>query len=157
MAATGHFGNVSDEIHDMRDLELIALLCLTCGLKNGLTTWATHGKIRTTHLTGLSTNIKLHLPKFLGMGKNSRYPEKKAVNVVRIITLFSFFFGSCISAIIFPQLHYYTFIAAFIMSVGLLSISIINYVHHTQKITHVILTNGGINENTVEINATRTN
>ena len=43
--------------HDEGTIALISLLCLICGLKNSLTTWATGGKIRTTHLTGLSTDI----------------------------------------------------------------------------------------------------
>ncbi len=105
----------------------IAILCLICGLKNGLTTYASHGKIRTTHLTGLSTDIGLHLPKlFKKSNANYRYPEEKKVNYVRIITLLSFSFGAFISAILVPKIGHQIFYISFLISLGLLTISILN-------------------------------
>jgi uncharacterized membrane protein YoaK (UPF0700 family) len=103
---------------------LIGLLCLICGLKNGLTTWATHGKIRTTHLTGLSTDIGLHLPKmFKGANHQSRYPEPKKVNYVRILTLISFSIGSFLSAVLIPAIGHKIFHVTFFISFILLNIS----------------------------------
>jgi uncharacterized membrane protein YoaK (UPF0700 family) len=106
---------------------LIGLLCLVCGLKNGLTTWASHGKIRTTHITGLSTDIGLHLKKiFQPEGSNSRYPEPRKVTYVRISTLVSFSIGSSISALLIPTINYKIFYISFLISVLLSSISIIH-------------------------------
>ncbi len=106
---------------------LIGLLCFICGLKNALTTWATHGKVRTTHLTGLSTDIGLHLQKlFKPEGSNSRYPEPRKVTYVRIATLISFSIGSCISAILIQQVGYKIFYISFSISVLLLAISILH-------------------------------
>ncbi len=110
---------------------LIGLLCLVCGLKNGLTTWASHGKIRTTHITGLSTDIGLHLPKiFRPEGSNSRYPEPKRVTYVRVATLLSFSLGSCLSALLIPTIGYKIFFVSFLISLFLSSISVI----HRKKI-----------------------
>lgn len=107
------------------DLLLITLICLVCGLKNSLTTWATAGKIRTTHLTGLSTDIGLNfLNSFRSGGHLTRHPEKKSVNWIRILILVSFSTGSCISAMIFPYLGYKIFVIPFLISSIFLIISI---------------------------------
>jgi uncharacterized membrane protein YoaK (UPF0700 family) len=97
-------------------------------MKNGLTTWATHGKIRTTHLTGLSTDIGLHLLKTLKIKNDqSRYPESRKVNYVRILTLVSFSLGACLSAILVPFLGYKIFHFAFVMSIGLSILAILDH------------------------------
>ena len=110
-----------------RTIFFIGLLCLTCGLKNGLTTWATQGKIRTTHLTGLSTDIGLHLPKiFRPEGSTSRYPEPRKVSYVRIVILLSFSSGACLSAILIPIIGYELFYIAFAISTVLFTVSVIH-------------------------------
>lgn len=113
--------------HDDNTIFLIALLCFVCGLKNGLSTWSTSGKIRTTHLTGLSTDIGLHLPKVvLGRSFNSRFPEEKIVTYTRLITLLSFSLGSFFSAMFIHKLGEMIFYVSFMISIGLLYISITN-------------------------------
>lgn len=115
-----------------KDILLITLICLVCGMKNALTTWATSGKIRTTHLTGLSTDIGLNfLNSFRGVGHLTRHPEKKRVNWIRILILISFSIGSCISAMIFPFMGYKIFIIPFLISAIFLVVSI---VHRGKKI-----------------------
>ncbi len=110
-----------------KSVELIGLLCFACGLKNGLTTWASHGKIRTTHITGLSTDIGLHLPKiFQKEGAVSRYPEARKVTYVRLITLVSFSVGSCMSALLIPAVGHKIFYVSFALSVVLALISILH-------------------------------
>jgi uncharacterized membrane protein YoaK (UPF0700 family) len=121
----GIFESESPLIHDERSIFLIGLLCLICGLKNGLTTWATYGKIRTTHLTGLSTDIGLHLPKiFQPDGSTSRFPEPKRITYIRILTFLSFSIGSCLAAFLIPMIGYRIFYLAFAISAVLLIISI---------------------------------
>ncbi len=123
----GIFTDTGTNVQSLNSIVLISLLCLICGLKNGLTTWATHGKIRTTHLTGLSTDIGLHFLKlFRPEGSPSRYPEPKKVTYVRLITLFSFSIGAFLSAILIPNIGYKIFYVAFLISLGLLSVSIVH-------------------------------
>lgn len=125
--SVGAFDTSSPFVHNEKSIFLIGLLCLVCGLKNGLTTWATHGKIRTTHLTGLSTDIGLHLSKlFQAEGSNSRYPESKKVNYIRIMTLLSFSAGSCIAAVLIPMIGYKVFYLIFAVSAVLMIISIVH-------------------------------
>ncbi|WP_408096599.1 YoaK family protein [Peredibacter sp. HCB2-198] len=127
LGTSGWFGDFSTPSDDLHDIILIGLLCFVCGMKNGLTTWATYGKIRTTHLTGLATDIGLHLPKLFRGGHKSRFPEPRRVNTVRLATFVSFSIGSLVAAFIFPNFGYSGFIFPFVLSVGLLAISFINY------------------------------
>ena len=58
-------GNVSGEVphpshYGWFEFSIITLLCFVCGLKNSLVAWTTRGKVRVTHLTGLSTDIGLN-------------------------------------------------------------------------------------------------
>ncbi len=132
---SGAFSTESPLIHDENSILLIGLLCLVCGLKNGLTTWATSGKIRTTHITGLATDIGLHLPKlFRPSEASSRYPEPKKVTYVRIITIISFSLGSGLAALLIPTIGYRVFYLALGISGILLWISIIHRRRHQMKI-----------------------
>lgn len=137
LGTSGWFGEFTTASDDLHDVILIGLLCLVCGMKNGLTTWATHGKIRTTHLTGLATDMGLHLPKLFRGGQQGRFPEARRVNTVRLATFVSFTIGSLMAAFIFPKFNYYGFIFPFILSVGLLAISFINYHDAKSKLPEV--------------------
>jgi uncharacterized membrane protein len=138
--AVGFFSPDMSAGHSERSVILIGMLCFVCGIKNALTTWASHGKIRTTHITGLSTDIGLHLPKiFRPSGASSRYPESRAVTYVRVATLASFSIGSCMAAILIPTVGYGIFYIAFFISV---IFSVISVVHRrktlsaTQQVKH---------------------
>ena len=143
---TGYFKTDIVAGRSKNSIFLVGILCLVCGLKNGLTTWATHGKIRTTHITGLATDIGLHLQKiFRPEDSVSRYPQPRKVTYVRIATLVSFSMGSAISAVLIPIIGYKIFYIAFLISAVLSSISVIH-----RRIT-LFLTNpsktGGIDAN----------
>ncbi len=125
--ATGFFRPDVVAGHSESSVILVALLCAICGIKNALTTWASHGKIRTTHITGLATDIGLHLPKiFRPSGTSSRYPESRAVTYVRIATLVSFSVGSCMAALLVPRVSYGVFYIAFVISAALSLVSVLH-------------------------------
>lgn len=137
LGLSGKFGEFTTTMDDLHDIELIGLLCFICGMKNGLSTWSTFGRIRTTHLTGLSTDIGLNLPKlFRRSNYPSRFPEQRRINSVRIMTFISFSIGSLVAAFIFPTLEYQGFIFPFLLSVVLSVISYKDYrfnIRHEQK------------------------
>ncbi len=134
----GEAGIISDKIHfnndkgyDFIGLSLISLLCLISGLKNSLVTWTTHGKIRVTHLTGISTDIGLNLINmFYPKRKTARTKEKKRINAHRIATLVAFSIGAFISAIIFPRIGHKAFYIVFIIS---LFITILSFSSNREK------------------------
>jgi len=114
-----------DNKYSVLELFILSSLCFICGLKNSLVTWATFGKIRVTHLTGLSTDIGLNLIR--SFKKNYPHPrmkESRIVNFVRIMTLISFSVGAVASAIIIPKIGYKGFLVVFFISLIMTLISI---------------------------------
>jgi uncharacterized membrane protein YoaK (UPF0700 family) len=123
VSTTEQFDN--DNRYQLMEFMVIALLCLICGLKNSLITWTTFGKIRVTHLTGLSTDIGLHLVgTFFPKHKNVRLKEAREINVHRILTLFTFSTGALISAVVFPYMGFKAFYIALTLSVFMTILSI---------------------------------
>jgi len=120
----GEFYTVADDQHDIL---IIGILCFVCGMMNGLSTWSTDGKIRVTHLTGLSTDIGIHLPKFFRKDGASRFPEARKVNTVRILTFLSFSSGSLAAAFIFPLWGFQGFIFPVILSLFVFSVTLMSY------------------------------
>jgi uncharacterized membrane protein YoaK (UPF0700 family) len=115
----------TDENYNVLEFSIIALLCFVCGLKNSLVTWSTFGRIRVTHLTGLSTDIGLHLLRTLGWKQKSpRFQESRFINVLRILTFLFFSFGALISAVLYPDLGFKGFFIPLIISISMSLISI---------------------------------
>jgi uncharacterized membrane protein YoaK (UPF0700 family) len=111
----------------------IAMLCFICGLKNSLVTWTTFGKIRVTHLTGLSTDIGLNLIRTFSPNQPSpRFQEERRVNILRIMTFGSFSIGAMISAILYPVLGLKCFFIPLAISVGMSIISLIDRAKRTE-------------------------
>lgn len=100
---------------------MIALLCLICGLKNSLVTWSTKGKVRVTHLTGLSTDIGLNLLKTFKNDEEGK--ETRVINLMRIFTFLFFSIGACSSAMIFPALGYKVFLVVMEISLVMTIVS----------------------------------
>jgi uncharacterized membrane protein YoaK (UPF0700 family) len=116
-----------DENYNFMEFLIIGILCLICGLKNSLVTWSTYGKIRVTHLTGISTDIGLNFIRSIGIKQHStRFKEKRFVNAIRILTLFSFSVGSFVSAILYPKINYKVFLIPVVISIGMSIISLID-------------------------------
>lgn len=104
--------------HDLIEFFTISILCFICGLKNALVTWTTKGKIRVTHLTGLSTDIGLNFIRTIFPSQPGPvFKESKVVNLIRIATLASFSAGAFISAIAFPRVGYKCFFLVLAISV----------------------------------------
>lgn len=113
--------------YDYVEFAIIGMLCLICGLKNSLVTWSTFGKVRVTHLTGLSTDIGLNLIRTFSKKQPSpRLTEERRVNILRMLTFAFFSTGALISALIYPNLGFKTFFIPLTISVGMSIISIID-------------------------------
>jgi uncharacterized membrane protein YoaK (UPF0700 family) len=121
-----------DNHYNFMELLIMANLCLICGLKNSLSTWTTHGKIRVTHLTGIATDIGLNLIAMIKpRPSNSRFKEKKRINFHRMATFIIFSLGSFVAAILFPKIGHNAFYIIFIIS---LSMTIVSFQHRHKKI-----------------------
>jgi uncharacterized membrane protein YoaK (UPF0700 family) len=100
------------------DYILLALLCGACGLQNAAITSVSGATIRTTHLTGLTTDLGIGIVRaeICKLSNGERQIERKA-NLLRVGTLFSFFLGSTTGAILYLKVGYYGFIFPMIIAV----------------------------------------
>ena len=114
VAAGGHFkkfGIFGEALKLKQDYLLLALLCLASGLQNAAITTASGASVRTTPLTGLTTDLGIGIVRALGYDKHPR--ERNAelqANWVRLGTIIAYIGGSLIGAALFIRLDYLGFL-----------------------------------------------
>lgn len=114
MGLFGHFGEL---LSLPRDFALFFLLSFLCGMQNGTFATLTKGQIRTTHLTGISTDIGSDLARIF-FGKHDA-GEKNLImraNLSRYITFAGFSGGAIFSALIDEHLGYLALLIPFLTS-----------------------------------------
>jgi uncharacterized membrane protein YoaK (UPF0700 family) len=97
------FGPFGQDYLNFRDFLLLYSLTFACGMQNGCFATLTKGQIRTTHLTGIVTDIGTDLSR-LCFGRLSEQEREltKKTNFSRIMTFFSFTIGSIVSVTVAP-------------------------------------------------------
>lgn len=106
----GGFGSFGD-FQDLFDYYfLLASLCLASGLQNATVTSAFGAIVRTTHLTGITTDLGIGLMRVLSRSHKtqSRRNEVRA-NWMRVGIIGAFVSGSAVSAIVFFKWNYWGF------------------------------------------------
>ena len=104
------FGKFGDSILIKHDYFLLAGLCMACGLQNAAITSASGYTIRTTHLTGLTTDLGLGLVRAeLGQASATEKLQERRMNLFRLGTIASFVIGSFVAAYIFSRFEYQGF------------------------------------------------
>jgi len=103
----GTFGAVADIKYDFI---LLACLCGACGLQNAAISSASGTTIRTTHLTGITTDLGLGLirAEVHDLSAAEKKQERRS-NLLRVATIFSFTLGSVIGAFVFSRYKYQGF------------------------------------------------
>ena len=114
LAQFGAFGGVSNLKHVYM---LLALLCLACGLQNGAITSSSGSSVRTTHLTGLTTDLGLGIARLLTLrpqnenpNNDDRYTKEVRANRLRVGSILSFVLGSAVGSWFFMVLGYRGFV-----------------------------------------------
>lgn len=93
-------------------LATVALLCFVMGLQNAMITKVSNAEIRTTHVTGLVTDIGIELGKILYWNRVEHTPEMPHVRAnweklkVHLMLVVSFFVGGVIGALGFKHVGY---------------------------------------------------
>lgn len=112
----GELGVFGEPFSSKRDYLLLFLLVLTCGLQNAVISSASGHVIRTTHLTGTTTD--------LGIGLIRVWTLRKGIDSFELFVLFcriglivSFIGGSIIGAFLFRATEFYGFIFPVLISV----------------------------------------
>jgi uncharacterized membrane protein YoaK (UPF0700 family) len=104
------FGKFGEPLKLKSDFALLALLCLASGLQNAAITSATGSSVRTTHLTGITTDLGIGIVRALALkGRGKAHDLEVRANWLRAGTIFSFYSGSVIGAVLFLRIQYYGF------------------------------------------------
>jgi uncharacterized membrane protein YoaK (UPF0700 family) len=93
----------------------VMLLCFIMGLQNAVITKLSGSVIRTTHITGVVTDIGIELGKLLV--RSERFNRTHLVTL--ILLLLSFFLGGVMGAVGFKQLGYVSTLPLALVLVGL--------------------------------------
>lgn len=104
----GAFGSFGEPLDGLRDYALLALLSLACGIQNGTVTTVSRSVIRTTHLTGLITDLGIGLVRVLGHAAADRPGEVRA-NYMRIGIVACFVGGCAVGGAAFRRLGFAAF------------------------------------------------
>ena len=97
---------------------LLVLLCLASGLQNAAITSSSGRSVRSTHLTGLTTDLGLGLARIFtfDLKQNILKTELRA-NYLRMGSIAAFIFGSAVGATVFVKLGYAGFALPGLISV----------------------------------------
>jgi uncharacterized membrane protein YoaK (UPF0700 family) len=113
----GGFGDFGSEHELKKSYILLISLSLTSGLQNAVITTASGAAVRTTHLTGLTTDLGIGIVRILsGLLGHEKQRREIRFNWLRIGTISSFVLGSTLSAYIFNSIQFYGFLIPAIIS-----------------------------------------
>jgi uncharacterized membrane protein YoaK (UPF0700 family) len=115
--AAGYFGPFGENLVQPRDFILLFLLSFICGVQNGCFSVLTKGQIRTTHLTGIGTDIGTDLARlWYGRLDSEELELTKRINFSRFATFISFSFGSIVSVLVSNKFEHTSLIIPFFTS-----------------------------------------
>lgn len=114
VAFAGHndmFGVFGARVRLKEDYFLLALLCMASGLQNAAITSASGATVRTTHLTGLTTDLGIGIVRVMSSKKNSVIHRRETrANWLRSGSILFFILGSIAGAYLFLHLNYLGFL-----------------------------------------------
>lgn len=107
----GLWGDFGHELEITRDYAFLALLCMASGLQNAALSSSSGSTLRTTHLTGTTTDLGIGIMRWATLSKkDDRKPAEMRGNLLRIGLIVSFMFGSGIGAVLFIRYQYWGFL-----------------------------------------------
>lgn len=109
------FGEFGEPLVLGRDFVLLTLLCFSCGLQNATLASLTGGAVRTTHMTGVATDLGLNATRILFR------KDRVDLRWFRLRTLKMLFFGlgAAIGTGLFIRLDYTGFLVPSGLNLGL--------------------------------------
>lgn len=111
------FGQFAGMVGLSETYALLAMVCLASGLQNGAITSSSGRSVRTTHLTGLTTDLGLGLARTLTFDlKKTLFQQETRANFLRMGSILSFIFGSAVGAWVFLHLGFRGFVLPALIS-----------------------------------------
>lgn len=135
----GQFGEFGKPLENSRDYTLLIILCLICGIQNGTITTVSKSVIRTTHLTGITTDLGIGLIRLLHRRKiGDSVDNEKYATVMRLGIVFFFGLGSVVGGFVFSQLGYGGFLIPVLTSGVLFGTMFYFQVHRPKAVAAVV-------------------
>lgn len=113
----GYFRKFGEPSNSIYDYTLLILLCLICGTQNGTVTTVSKSVIRTSHLTGITTDLGIGLVRILNHHKlHDHLENERNASLMRLGIIFFFGFGSVVGGFIFSRFGYCGFLLPVVTS-----------------------------------------
>jgi len=115
VALLGYFDSIGDfarEMSNFKNFILLIILAFSCGSQNSLFTKYSNSILRTTHITGLVTDLGIGLSKVYVAGDQS----EKEMNSIRSFLILFFGLGSFIGLLVFNQFQFLGFLVPVVVS-----------------------------------------
>lgn len=113
----GYFGEFGEPLEQIHNYILLTTLCLVCGIQNGTITTVSKSVVRTTHLTGITTDLGIGIMRYFyrdKLGHETKSEDK--INAIRVGIIFFFILGSVIGGFVFKTYGFGGFIIPVITS-----------------------------------------
>lgn len=134
---SGHLGTFGEPLAEVRDYFLLTLLCFTCGVQNGTITTVSKAVIRTTHLTGIVTDLGIGFVRVLNSSKlNYSDLEDRKANKMRIGIVVFFGLGAIVGGFAFQRVGYYGFLIPALTSGNLFVLMLYFQRWHHSSVAH---------------------
>jgi uncharacterized membrane protein YoaK (UPF0700 family) len=110
------------------------LLLFAMGLQNALVTHISQAVVRTTHLTGLFTDLGIELSQLIFYKKVAEIKRLSSSIALRLSIIFFFFLGCVLGGLMYSTYHLRILVfAAFVLVIALLFDNVIVYYHLTKR------------------------
>lgn len=107
----GWFGEFGGAEGTLGDYLLLSLLCMASGIQNAALTSSSGATLRTTHLTGITTDLGIGLMRLTSLSrKDNQHHQELRANFLRVGTIVAFMLGSAIGAVAFLRWNYLGFL-----------------------------------------------
>jgi len=127
----GIVGAQLNQVHTLFVSATVVLLCFIMGLQNAVITKISHAVIRTTHMTGIVTDIGIELGKLLYVNRRAapagaRVAADQGRLCLLLLLLAAFFAGGVLGAAGFQSLGYVTTVPLALVLVGLAAVPVVD-------------------------------
>ncbi|HRK07453.1 MAG TPA: YoaK family protein [Pseudobdellovibrionaceae bacterium] len=124
VGVAGWWGEFGHSLVISRDYFLLALLCMASGLQNAALTSSSGSTLRTTHLTGATTDLGIGLVRWWALpSQDARRETEKRVAVLRLGSILSFMLGSTVGAFVYLRWQYAGFFLPALLGLYVTSIA----------------------------------
>ena len=125
-----------DSIENYRVL-LAMLLLFAMGMQNALVTQVSRSVVRTTHLTGIFTDLGIELSQLIYYKKSEDRSVLKHSIFLKLMIISSFFFGGIIGALLYGTYELRTLLLSVFILVAVLSYDNITIRRYMKKIKNI--------------------